>query len=184
MIAGFAYLILGWLFIATVGGLADVLSLTVMLPATSAVVITHAAFARRLSVPGGLALAIALGYLEDLHQGAPVGTLALSHGLAFLALRWASDRFHVGSWPVRALASMAAVVAIDLLTFLVLMVMADVLQFRRAALVVALSEARWHALATALVAVPVWNVLDRVLTLLRVGGDGVTSSRLTKAGDG
>ena len=178
MIAGFAYLVVGWLFIAIVGGMADVLSLTVMLPATSAVVITHAAFSRRLSVPGGVALAIALGYLEDLHQGAPVGTLALSHGLSFLILRWASGRFHLGGWVLRSLASMVAIAIIDLLTFGTLLVMSEALSFRREALVTALSAARWHALATALVATPVWNVLDRVLTLLRVADEPTPSSSL------
>jgi hypothetical protein len=182
MIAGFAYLVVGWLFIAVVGGLADVLSLTVMLPATSAVVITHAAFSRRLSLPGGVALAIALGYLEDLHQGAPVGTLALSHGLSFLILRWASGRFHLGGWVLRSLASVAAIAVIDLLTFGTLLVMSDALSLRREALVTALSAARWHALATALVAAPVWSVLDRVLTLLRVADDPPPSSGLNTAG--
>lgn len=178
MIAGFAYLMVGWVLIAIVGGLADVLSLTVMLPATSAVVLTHAAFSRRLSLPGGVALAIALGYLEDLHQGAPVGVLALSHGLAFLVLRWSSGRLHLGGWVLRAMASVAAVAVIDLLTFGTLIVMSDALSFRREALVTALSAARWHALATALVAAPVWNVLQRVLRLLRVADEPVSTSNL------
>ena len=168
MIRGFAYLVLGWLLIAVVGGLADVFSLTVMLPATSAVVITHIAFARTPALPIGLAVGIGLGYIEDLHQGAPVGTLTLAHGLAFLALRWFSRRFHIASWPVRAVASLAAVLLIDLLTFATLALLAEPLGVRREALWSALWSARWHLLATILVAPPVWSLLDRVLALLRL----------------
>lgn len=167
MLRGPAYLLIGWVLIAVVGGLADVLSLSVMLPATSAVILTHAAFARGASLPLGLAVAIALGYLEDLHQGAPVGTLTLAHALTFLCLRWASGRFHLVIWPLRALASLVAVVLVDLATAGILVAMSDVLDVRREALVSALVGMRWHALATFLVAPPVWLLVDRLFT--RVG---------------
>src|SRR5690606_5938154 len=64
MLRAFVYLVVGWVLIAVVGGMADVLSLTIMLPATSAVILTHAAFSVGTSVPLGLFVAIALGYLE------------------------------------------------------------------------------------------------------------------------
>ena len=171
MIRSSAYLIFGWVLIAIVGGLADVLSLSVMLPATSAVVVTHVAFSRGSSLPAGLAVSIALGYLEDLHQGAPVGTLALAHGIAFLALRWASGRLHLGGWVLRSAAAVVAVVLIDLLTFGTLMLLSEPLGIRREALLIALTDARWHALATLLVASPTWSALERVFSVLRITDD-------------
>jgi cell shape-determining protein MreD len=168
MIRGFAYVVLGWLLLAVVGGLAEVLDLTVMLPATSAVVITHAAFSRAPTLPVGLAVAIGLGYLEDLHQGAPVGTLTLAYALAFLALRWLSGRFHVAGLGMRAAASLGAIVLVDLLTLGILAALADPLGLRREALWSSLSAARWHALATLLVAPPVWALLDRAFAVMRL----------------
>lgn len=168
MIRAAIYLVLGWLLVAFVGGMADVLALTVMLPATSAVVLAHAAFSRTPATTVGLALALGLGYLEDLHQGAPVGTLALSYSLSFLVLRWASGRIHLQGWVLRAAVSLLALVLIDVLTFGVLMALADSFMLRREALWHALWDARWHALATLLVAPPVWALLDRVFTLLKV----------------
>jgi cell shape-determining protein MreD len=168
MIRAFAYVVLGWLLLAVVGGLAEVLELTVMLPATSAVVITHVAFARSPSLPVGLAVGIALGYLEDLHQGAPVGTLTLAYGIAFLALRWFSGRFHIGGLTMRAMASLGAVILIDLLTLAILAALAEPLGLRREALWSSVSAARWHALATLLVAPPVWALLDRAFAVMRL----------------
>ena len=168
MIRGFAYVVFGWLLLAVVGGLAEVFGITVMLPATSAVVITHVAFARGPTLPIGLAVGIALGYLEDLHQGAPVGTLTLAYGLAFLALRWFSGRFHVGGLPMRAVASLGAIVLVDLLTLGILVALAEPLGLRREALWSSLAAARWHALATLLVAPPVWALLDRAFTVLKL----------------
>jgi cell shape-determining protein MreD len=168
MIRGFAYVVLGWLLLAVVGGLAEVLELTVMLPATSAVVVTHVAFSRGPTLPVGLAVAIGLGYLEDLHQGAPVGTLTLAYGLAFLVLRWVSGRFHIGGMAMRAAASLGAVVLVDLLTLAILAALADPLGLRREALWSSLLAVRWHALATLLVAPPVWGLLDRAFAVMRL----------------
>ena len=168
MIRGFAYVVLGWLLLAVVGGLAEVFGITVMLPATSAVVITHAAFARGLTLPVGLAVAIGLGYLEDLHQGAPVGTLTLAYGVAFLALRWFSGRFHIGGLGMRSVASLGAVILVDLLTLGILFTLAEPFGLRREALWSSMSDARWHALATLLVAPPVWALLDRAFAVMRL----------------
>ncbi len=168
MIRGLAYLVVGWLLIAIVGGLADVFMLTVMLPATSVVVMTHVAFSRAAPLPFGLALAIAFGYLEDLHQGAPVGTLTLAYALAYLGLSWASGRFHVGGWPTRMLSAFAAVVVVDLLTAGILLGLAGPLELRRDAMLNSLWDVRWHALATALVAPPVWTLFERLFTALKI----------------
>lgn len=168
MIRALAYLVLGWLLIAVVGGLADVLRLTVMLPATSAIVVTHVAFARGPSVPFGLSLAVGLGYLEDLHQGAPVGTLTLAYALAFLIVRWASGRIHLGGLVMRALASMATVILVDLLTAAILFALAEPLGVRREAIGPALLQTRWHALATLLAAPPVWMLIEWIFALLRI----------------
>lgn len=168
MLRWFTYVVLGWLLIALVGGLADVMDLTIMLPATSAVVVTHVAFARGASLPFGLAVAIALGYLEDLHQGAPIGTLCLAHAFAFLLLRWASARLHLRGWILRAVASTFAVVLVDALTWLTLFALAEPFGLRREALVASVTDARWHALATLLVTPPVWGLIERVFALLRL----------------
>lgn len=168
MLRAAAYLVLGWMLIAMIGGLADVLTLTVMLPATSAVVITHIAFARKTPVPAGLAVAVALGYLEDLHQGAPVGTLCLAHALAFLALHWSARRFHLGNWVVQAIVSVLGVLLVDLITLAVLMVLSEPFGVRTEALLIAVADVRWHALATLLAAPPLWWLIDHVFVLLRI----------------
>lgn len=168
MLRAFVYLVLGWVLIAVVGGLADVLSLTIMLPATSAVILTHAAFSVSMSLPLGLGVAIALGYLEDLHQGAPIGTLALAHGLTFLVLRWASGRFAIGGFVLRAAAGLFAAVLLDGLTLAILLVLAEPLEVPRAALLGALGVVHWHALATLFVAPPLWAGIDRLLAALRL----------------
>jgi hypothetical protein len=169
MFRALAYLLVGWLLIAAVPGLAHVLQLTVMLPSTTAVLITHLAFAREEhDAPVGLALAIALGYLEDLHQGAPVGTLALTHGLGFLSMRWFSARMRLTGPLSRSVAAVVAVLVIDLATWTVLFVLADSLGIVRDALAHGLWQVRWHALATFLVAHPVWHGLDAFFRLLRL----------------
>ena len=168
MLRAFVYLVLGWLLIALVGGLAEVLDLTVMLPATSAVILTHVAFSRRSSVPAGLAVAVSLGYLEDLHQGAPIGTLSMAHALAFLVLHWASARLALSGWLLRGLVSLLAVVLVDLLTAGVLLTMADVLEMRREVVLGSLAGIHWHALATLLVAPPVWSLVEWTFTRLRL----------------
>ena len=169
MFRALAYLILGWLLIAAVPGLARVLEITVMLPSTTAVLITHIAFAREEhSTPVGLAIAIALGYLEDVHQGAPAGTLALAHGLCFLAMRWFSARFALHGIITRSIAALVAIVLIDVATWAILFAIADALGIERNALNHALWQTRWHALATFLVAHPVWMLIDGLLRVLRL----------------
>lgn len=179
MLRPVTYLLLGWLLLAAAGGLAQALELTVVLPATSAVLVTHMAFSKGMTTPLGLALAIALGYLEDVHQGAPAGTLTLAHALAFLCLRWASRRVALPGWISRAIAAVVAVVLIDLLTWLILLALEDVLSLRRDALVVALFDVKWHGLATLFAAPPIWAIMDRLIALSRLS-DRMSSYRGTK----
>ena len=168
MLRALAYLIVGWILIAVVGGLADVFMITVMLPATSVVVLTHIAFSRALPLTLGLALAIALGYLEDLHQGAPVGTLTLAYALAFIAMSWAAERIAVTGWPTRMLSAFVSVFVVDAFTAGILTALADPLGLRREALWASLWDARWHCIATALVAPPVWTLFERLFTALKI----------------
>lgn len=168
MLRAFVYLVLGWVLIAVVGGMADVLSLTIMLPATSVVILTHAAFSQGTSVPLGLFIAIALGYLEDLHQGAPLGTLSLAHGLSYLVLRWASGRLAISGFVLRAAAGLVSALLLDGLTLAILFVLADPLELPREALLGATGVLHWHALATLLVAPPLWAGIDRLLGALKL----------------
>jgi len=168
MLRPFTYVILGWLLIALCGGLADVLGLSIVLPSTSAVVVAHAAFTGDRKVVPGLAVAVGLGYLEDLHQGAPVGALSLSFGIAFLVLHWAAGRLAVRGWTTRALVGLFAVVLVDAAMLLLLFALADAFGVRTEALVNTLVGLRWHALATALVAPPVWALFDRFFAVFRL----------------
>jgi hypothetical protein len=166
-----AYILLGWLLIAVVAGLGHVMSLTVMLPSTTAVLLVHLAFSREGELPAKLAVVTALGYLEDLHQGAPIGTLVLAHQLCFLALHWASGRLAVHGWFTRAAASLVAVALIDLATWGTLMVLAEPMRIPREALMVSLWQARWHLIATFLVAHPVWLLIESTFRRLRLDQD-------------
>ncbi len=168
VLRGFCYVVFGWVLIAIVGGLAEVFGLTVMLPATSAVIVTHVAFSETRSVPYGLAIAIALGYLEDLHQGAPVGTLTLAYALTFLTLHWASGRVAVRSFVTRAAAAAVAIVLVDAFTFTILLSLAEPLAVGRAAVIAAIGGVHWHIIATVLVAPPVWGGFDRAFVALRL----------------
>lgn len=163
-----AYIVLGWLLLAAVAGLGHVFELSIMLPSTTAVLLVHLAFSREGELPAKLAIATVLGYLEDLHQGGPLGILILAHQLSFLALYWASGRLALHGWLSRAAAAMVAVAVIDLSTWGTLMVLADPLRIPRDALMVSLWQARWHLLATFLVAHPVWLLTTWLLRRLRL----------------
>ncbi|MBC8072913.1 MAG: hypothetical protein IAG13_31615 [Deltaproteobacteria bacterium] len=170
MLRAFTYLIVGWLLVATTGGLADVLGLTIVLPATSAVVLAHAAFTGERQLVPGLAVAVALGYVEDLHQGAPVGVLSMAFALTWLVLHWAAGRIAVRGWVMRALVGLLAVVLVDLTTMAILLGLADTFAIRTASLWTMLGGLRWHALATLLVAPPVWALLQRLFVLFHLEG--------------
>ncbi|KIG18298.1 hypothetical protein DB30_01407 [Enhygromyxa salina] len=163
-----AYIVLGWLLLAAVAGLGHVFELSIMLPSTTAVLLVHLAFSREGELPAKLAIATVLGYLEDLHQGGPLGTLILAHQVSFLALYWASGRLALHGWLSRAAASMLAVAVIDLATWGTLMVLADPMRIPRDALMVSLWQARWHVIATFLVAHPVWLLTTWLLRRLRL----------------
>ncbi|PRP91406.1 hypothetical protein ENSA5_55230 [Enhygromyxa salina] len=163
-----AYIALGWLLLAAVAGLGHVFELSVMLPSTTAVLLVHLAFSREGELPAKLAVATVLGYLEDLHQGAPLGTLILAHQLCFLALHWAAGRLALHGWLSRASAALVAVGIVDLATWGTLMVLAESMRIPREALMAALWQARWHLLATFLVAHPVWLLTEWLLRRLRL----------------
>lgn len=179
MIRALIYTLLGWVLLASVAGLGHSFDLTVMLPATSAVLIAHLAFTRELSLPLGLAVAITLGYLEDQHQGTPVGALSLAHGLTYLLTVWAGTRIAVEGAVVRALAAGVVALTIDLLTFGELVLLAQRLGIDKQALVQALPQLRWHALATVLAAPAVWLLADVLLGLWDrlLGRNTVTRAR-------
>jgi cell shape-determining protein MreD len=157
------YIALGWLLLAAVGGLGHTLGLTIMLPATSAALVAHVVFGRDLSLPAGLFVAVALGYLEDLHQGTPVGLLSLAYGLACCALVWSSRRLAVEGPVARALAAGVTAALIDLITFALLFAVRRRLGVEGGALVAGLIQARWHALATVLAAPAVFHLADLAL---------------------
>jgi hypothetical protein len=164
----FAYVALGWLLMAAVAGLGHVFSLSVMLPSTTAVLLVHLAFSREGELPAKLAIVTVLGYLEDLHQGAPLGVLILAHQLSFLALHWASGRLALHGWLSRAAAALAAVGFVDLATFATLTVLAEPLRIPSDALLESLWQSRWHLLATFLVAHPVWVLTEWLFRRLRL----------------
>ena len=171
LLRALAYIVLGWLLLAAVAGLGHVLELSVMLPSTTAVLLVHLAFSREGELPAKLAVATVLGYLEDLHQGAPLGTLILAHQLCLLGLHWASRRLALHGWLSRAAASMVAVGLVDLATWGTLMALAEPMRIPRDALMQSLWQARWHLLATFLVAHPVWTLTEWLLRRLRLDGE-------------
>ena len=172
-----AYIALGWLLMAAVAGLGHVFELSVMLPSTTAVLLVHLAFAREGELPAKLGIVTVLGYLEDLHQGAPLGVLMLAHQLSFLALHWAAKRLALHGWLSRAAASLVAVGFIDLATFGTLMVLAETMRIPRDALIESLWQSRWHLLATFLVAHPVWLLTERLFRRLRLDPEPTAESR-------
>lgn len=157
------YILLGWLLLAAVGGLGHAFSLTVMLPATSAALVAHAVFTRELELPGATLVAVALGYLEDMHQGTPAGLLSLAHGVTCLALVWTSRRLAVEGAVARALAAGACALLVDLVTFGLLLAVRHQLGVNTGALVEGLWQVRWHALATVLAAPAVFLLVDLAL---------------------
>jgi cell shape-determining protein MreD len=167
-----SWVLVGWLLLAAVAGLAAPLGLTLALPSTTAIVLVHAAFfrpTRDAGLPYGLAIAVVLGYLEDLHQGAPTGVLCLAHALAYVVLHWASGRLALPGIPARAAAAAVTVALIDLLTFATLFGFAEQLELRRETLVVGLQGMHWRMLVTAVAAHPVWMALDLLFTRLGIG---------------
>jgi hypothetical protein len=159
-----ACVFLGWLLMAVVAGLAPVFDLTIMLPATSIVVLTYFAFARHGDLHWGLATAVALGYLEDLQQGAPVGVLCLAHSLAYLGLWWLSRRVALrGRMSVLVVVGTAAF-ALDTLTWAILSALAGPLGISRAGLNATWGLVGWHLLATVLVAPLVWSVIHALIS--------------------
>ena len=163
-----AYILFGWLLLAAVPALGFYFGLTVMLPATSAVLLTHLAFTRKGSFAWLLTVAMTLGYLEDLHQGAPLGVLTLAHGCAMMILRWAAVRVSLQGVFSRAVAALLTIVVIDLITWGSLMLLADSFGMASDSLMRSLPEAKWHVLATALVADPVWRGMDALLRVLHI----------------
>ena len=163
------YIGFGWLLAAAVPSLAAVLQLTVMLPSTTAIVLVYLAFAGpREGIGTGVAIALALGYLEDLHQGAPTGTLTLAHALMFIVLYRVALRIALPGPVSRIVGTAAAVVALDVATWAILTVLADAYDLHHGALNLALADVGWHAIATGLATYPVWFMLDLAMSVFRV----------------
>ncbi len=163
MLRALIYIAVAWLLTAAVAALGAVFGLTIMLPSTSAVILVHLAFSHEDEIPYGLAVAIVIGYLEDLHQGAPIGTLSLAHGLTYLLLFWLSRRVVLpNAWSKMAAAG-AFVLVVDLATWAILTVLAQPLGLQRDGLNLALTQVHWHVLATALMADPIWRVMDQLM---------------------
>jgi hypothetical protein len=97
--------------------------------------------------------------------------LILAHQLCFLALHWASGRLAVHGWFTRAAASLVAVGLVDLATWGTLMVLAEPMRIPREALMASLWQARWHLVATFLVAHPVWLLIEATFRRLRLDQD-------------
>lgn len=159
-----ACVFLGWLLMAVVAGLAPVFNITVMLPATSIVVLTYFAFSRHGDLHWGLAAAVALGYLEDLQQGAPIGVLCLAHSLSYLALWWLSRRVALRGSISTLVIVAGAVLVLDTLTWATLSALAVPLGISYAGLNATWSLVGWHVLATTLVAPLVWIAVDNLLS--------------------
>ena len=138
--------------------------------ASSALLIARFSHAQGPVVTADDPTAVALGYLEDLQQGAPVGVLCLAHSLAYLGLWWLSRRV-----ALRGRASVLVVVgsaafALDTLTWLVLSALAGPLGISREGLNATWNLVGWHVLGTVLFAPLVWSIthsltsrVDRVL---------------------
>jgi hypothetical protein len=156
-----AYVFSGWLLMATVSGLAPVLHLSIVLPATSAILLAHLAFSESGQLHWGLAIAVTLGYLEDLHQGAPIGVLCMAHALGWLAIYLAARRFTLVGPASRVVAATTMAAGIDLLTWILLRMLAGPLGFAPEALDAAWGHVGWHLVGTALFVPAVWILADR-----------------------
>ena len=174
---GLLYVAVGWLLTAAVAGLGKTLGITVMLPATSAALLIHMVFRagpeghplEAAPLPADLAAALALGYLEDLHQGLPTGTLTLAYGLTLLAMRWADGRLSIRGPIGRAAMALVACALIDLITWAVLLSLSGPLGLPPGVLDAGLATTHWHALATMLATPAIWAIIDGALRLsLRV----------------
>ncbi len=185
MLRATLYIAVGWLLIAVVAGLGHSLGLTVMLPASSVVVLTHMAFSggaggelegederpagiHRPPLAADLAVALTLGYLEDVHQGHLSGTLSLAHGLTFLVLRWASYRIAIDRLGARTVVTLIAAALVDVLTALILILIAPGLGLDRAGFFAsARAGLHWHVLATTLAMPAIWVTLEAVFRAVR-----------------
>ncbi len=171
MLRALTFVLFGWFLLAAVAGLGQALSLTVMLPAVSAIAVTHLACSehtrnlRELSLPVDLALALFLGYLADLHQGFPAGALCLGHGLVYLGVRWAAGRLSLEGLVSRAFVAALAALAIDLVAWAALASIAAGLGVGSISLTRSLWVLHWHALATLLAAPTIWWLFDSVYKL-------------------
>ena len=170
MLRAAALIALGWILMAAVAGLGHAFGLTLALPATSVVLVTHLAYDRERSLPFGLAVVIALGYLEDLHQGLPTGALALAFALVYLLLAWTSLRLAPTGLVIRAITAGLACLLVDLLTWVILTLLADPLGVAREGLAAGLRTIHWHALATLLAAPAISGILGGLEGLARRPG--------------
>ncbi len=176
MFRGLAYVILGWVLIATVGSLGHMMHITAVLPSTTIALLLHLGFGgrrERLSLAFGLTIALVLGYLEDLHQGGPPGVLSLTHGLTYVLVHFAARRFAVDGWRARVGAGILLCFLTDLCTWGVLSTLAGGFQLSTAGLRSGLALMPWRALETGLIVNPVWLLADTIFSRLGPGRRGL-----------
>lgn len=161
-----AYVFAGWLLMAMVCGLAPVLHLSIVLPATTAILLAHLAFSESGDLHLGLAIAVTLGYLEDLHQGAPIGVLCMAHALGWLAIYAAARRFTLVGPGSKIMAASLMALGIDTLTWALLRVLAGPLGFTPEALDAAWVQVGWHLVGTAFFVPAVWLLADKFTRVL------------------
>ena len=160
------YILTSWILSAIVAGFGQGFHLTIMLPLTSAICLTHYVFQHRRSRIGFMAFALILGYLEDIQQVMPVGTLTLVYLAAAILLMGLQRRFSLeGAW--RSMITLfLLVVFIDTCTWLILFALSEQFSFNVGALRQTLTTVHWHALATMLATPVIWFVLDRIFVWL------------------
>lgn len=175
MFRGLAYVILGWVLIAAVGSLGHIMHITAVLPSTTIALLLHLGFSgrrARITLVFGLAVALVLGYLEDLHQGGPPGILSLTYGLTYLLVHVAARRFAVDGWRARMAAGVVLCFLTDLCTWGLLSALSGGLKLSTSGLRSGLSLMPWRALETGLIVNPVWLLADLIFPRIRPGRRG------------
>jgi cell shape-determining protein MreD len=154
--------------------------ITAVLPSTTIALLLHLGFSgrrARLTLTFGLAVALVLGYLEDLHQGGPPGVLCLAHGLTYLLVHFAARRFAVDGWRARVGAGIVLCFLTDLCTWALLSSLAGGFKLSTAGLRSGLALMPWRALETGLLVNPVWLLADTIFSRLGPGRRGLAGQR-------
>jgi cell shape-determining protein MreD len=163
------YVLAGWIASAAVASLAHEAHFSLVLPQTSAILVVHSVFAfPHLTSRQHLAVAIALGYLDDLHHQAIIGSSTLAHVFAYALVAWIAPRISTQGQLVRMGVAGLASATIVLVIGCVSLLMAPRLGFSKETLLAAWPQGLWQVLATVLVTSPLWLVMDWLLRLVRI----------------